>query len=259
VCGGAFAFGQVHHHVGAAMGKPESVQALATYFRTASANMATFVSNHDIFAGRRLMDQVAGDERRYKLAAASYLLQPGTPYIYYGEEVGQAGIPGLSGDFPLRGPMSWAPDAATGGFTTGTPFRPVAPNVLTHNVAAQAADPGSILNFYKAMLAIRNGRASVARGSFDASFADGLVLGFERRLGRERTWVLINHGEQPATVAQPAGVRRTALRPLYPAAGGRGGAPDGAGGASAAADGGTGITLPPLSVQVWALEPPRRR
>lgn len=249
VCGGAFAFGQVHHYVGAAMGKPDSVQALASYSRSASTNMATFVSNHDIFAGRRLMDQVAGDERRYKLAAAGYLLQPGTPYIYYGEEVGQAGIPGLTGDFPIRGPMSWAPDAAGGGFTTGTPFRPVAPNVLTHNVAMQAADPGSILNFYKAMLAIRNGRASVARGSFEQSFADGLVLGFQRRLGGERTWVLINYGEQPASVALPGVAPHARLKTLYPAPAGGPPTRDSAG----------GFDLPPLSVQVWAQDGPQRR
>ena len=54
---------------------------------------------------------------------------------------------------------------AGAGFTRGTPFRPVAPNVATHNVQTQRADPGSILNFYRAMLALRNTRASIARGS----------------------------------------------------------------------------------------------
>ena len=54
VCGGAFAFGYVQHFVGAAKGQPQSVQQLAEYYRTASSTMATFVSNHDIFAGQRL-------------------------------------------------------------------------------------------------------------------------------------------------------------------------------------------------------------
>jgi alpha-amylase len=92
VCGGAFAFGQVHHYVQAALGQPESVQKVADVLPQASPTMATFVSNHDIFAGRRLWDQVGGDVARYKLAAAGYLLQPGTPFIYYGEEIGQAGV-----------------------------------------------------------------------------------------------------------------------------------------------------------------------
>lgn len=200
VCGGAFAFGYVHHFVQAALGKSDSVQALASYYQKARPTMATFVSNHDIFAGQRLWDQVQGDEARYKLAAAGYLLQPGTPFIYYGEEVGQAGIPHLSGDFPLRGPMSWTHEPERAGFTTGRPFRPVAPNLKRYNAKEQAADPRSLLSFYKAVLKIRNTRASVARGQFENAFAQDLVLGFERVLGQERTLVLINYGTQPARV-----------------------------------------------------------
>lgn len=243
VCGGAFAFGHVHHYVDAARGKPESVAELARYFRSASASMATFVSNHDAFAGQRLWDQLAGDEARYKLAAAGYLLQPGTPFIYYGEEVGQAGLPGgpQAGDAPLRAPMSWAPDTRSGGFSSGTPFRPAAPNVLTHNVQSQRADAQSILHFYKALLQLRNTRPSIQRGSFENSFAQGLVLGFERRLGGERSWVLINYGSSAATVQLPGVPARLRLHTLYPA----GTATQRGGG-----DAGTPVTLPPLSVRV---------
>ena len=215
VCGGAFAFGYVHHYVGAAQGKAESVRALAEYFQKHPATMATFVSNHDIFAGRRLWDQVGGDERAYRLAAAGYLLQPGTPFIYYGEEVGQAGVHTLQGDLPLRAPMSWTADARTAGFTTGQPFRPVAPNVATHNVAAQQADPGSLLNFYKALLRLRNMRPSIARGSFEHARADGLVLSFQRRLDGERTLVAINYGTQTAPLALPPLPEGAQLRPLF--------------------------------------------
>jgi alpha-amylase len=74
--------------------------------------MATFVSNHDIFAGRRLWDQVGGDEARYKLAAAGYLLQPGTPFVYYGEEIGQAGVGATGGRPADPRPMSWTADGA---------------------------------------------------------------------------------------------------------------------------------------------------
>ncbi len=219
VCGGAFAFGHVHHHVQAALGKAESVQQLAAYYRTASPTMATFVSNHDRFAGARLWDQVEGDTARYKLAAAGYLLQPGTPFIYYGEEVGQAGVPGLPGDMPLRAPMSWTADTSTAGFTTGRPFRPVAPNVATHNVRAQLRDPASILNFYKAMLKLRNMRPSIARGSFEASFAEDLVLGFQRQWGKERTLVLINYGTQDASVSVPSLPAAAKAQRLWPRGG----------------------------------------
>jgi alpha-amylase len=196
VCGGAFAFGYVHHIVRAARGDIESVQKVADYFVKASPTMATFVSNHDLFAGARLWDQVHGDVSSYKLAAATYLLQPGTPFIYYGEEIGQAGVTSLQDDPIIRSPMSWAPDAARGGFTGGTPFRPIAPNVMTNNVQMQRADPRSIFNFYKAMLKLRNTRPSIAQGSYDHAFAQGWVAGWQRQWRGERSLVLFNYGPQ---------------------------------------------------------------
>ncbi len=244
VCGGAFAFGYVHHFVGAAQGKAESVRALAEYYRSRPATMATFVSNHDIFAGRRLWDQVGGDEAAYRVAAAGYLLQPGTPFIYYGEEIGKAGVHTLSGDLPLRAPMSWTADPHTAGFTRGTPFRPIAPNAATHNVAAQQADPASLLNFYKAMLRLRNTRPSIARGSFEQAVADGLVLSFERRLGNERTLVAINYGRDEAVLEVAQASAGAGLAALYPADGGT---------FRPGADGRLRLRLPAQAVRVFDL------
>jgi alpha-amylase len=242
VCGGAFAFGYTQHFVRAAKGDAASVQQLATYYRSARPTMATFVSNHDAFAGQRLWDQVGGDLARYKLAAAGYLLQPGTPYIYYGEEVGQAGVNTLDGDLPLRAPMSWTADARTAGFTRGTPFRPIAPNAATQNVAAERQRSDSILAFYKAMLKLRNTRPSIARGSFEGSFAQGLVAGWQRAWQGERTLVLINYGTASAEVAVPALPAGARLQPLFPRH---------ALGARAAAEGQATLRLPAQAVQVY--------
>ncbi len=263
VCGGAFAFGHVQHFVKAAMGEAESVQKVAQYFEKASATMATFVSNHDIFAGRRLWDQVGGDERRYKLAAAGYLLQPGTPFVYYGEEVGQAGVHSLAGDLPLRSPMSWAADPTTAGFTTGKPFRPAAPNVATHNVQDQlklltqqpsgATDMHgkSLLHFYRAMLHLRNSLPSIARGSYQGAFAQGQVAGWQRRWqgtpgskprAPEHTLVLINYGATNTTVQVPqlpAGARLVPVWPRFALQ------------AKAGADGLAAVAMPAQAVQVW--------
>ncbi|MBL0086732.1 MAG: alpha-amylase [Ideonella sp.] len=248
LCGGAFAFGYVDHFVKAAQGQPDSVKRLAEYYRTASPTMATFVSSHDIFAGKRLWDQVSGDLAQYKLSAAGYLLQPGTPFIYYGEEVGQAGVHSLQGDFPLRAPMSWTADTANAGFTTGQPFRPVSPNVATHNAQAQMQDPNGIHAFYKAMLSLRNTLPSIARGSFEHSFAEGLVLGFQRRWDQERTLVLINYGTTEATASVPGLSPNMALRRLYP------NAPLGRDGGAAPLPS-SRVTVPPQSVQVWRVLP----
>ena len=234
VCGGAFAFGYVQHFVEAARGKAESVQRLASHYRQASPTMATFLSNHDIFTGGRLWDQLGGDLARYRVAAAAYLLQPGTPFIYFGEEIGQAGVASLPADQPVRSPMSWT---AEGGFSTGQPFRPVSPNAGRFNVADELHDPRSLHAFYKAMLGLRNSRPSIARGSFESSFADGLVLGFQRRLGSERSLVLVNYDTRAAIVTVPGLSPQDRLAPLYPKA--------------AEAPTSNTLTLAPQSVQVF--------
>ena len=234
VCGGAFAFGYVQHFVEAARGKAESVQRLASHYRQASPTMATFLSNHDIFTGGRLWDQLGGDLARYRVAAAAYLLQPGTPFIYFGEEIGQAGVASLPADQPVRSPMSWT---AEGGFSTGQPFRPVSPNAGRFNVADELHDPRSLHAFYKAMLGLRNSRPSIARGSFESSFADGLVLGFQRRLGSERSLVLVNYDTRAAIVTVPGLSPQDRLAPLYPKA--------------AEASTSNTLTLAPQSVQVF--------
>ncbi len=213
ICGSAFAFGLEHQIIKAARGEPAAIQAVADYFRTAPPTMATMLANHDIFAGARIWDQLAGDETAYKLAAASYLLMPGTPFIYYGEEIGMAGIPGLPGDEPLRGPMSWRSD---GGFSRAEPYRQTSPNAASHNAAAQAADPDSLLNFYKAMLRLRNTLPAIARGSYEAARVEGQVLSFRRRLGREQTLVVINYGAQAAPTPHMTLPARARLQAVYP-------------------------------------------
>ena len=246
VCGSAFAFGHQYQIVQAAKGDAEAIRAVAEYFRTAPAGMATMVSNHDIFAGERLWDQVGGNLAQYRLAAATYLLQPGTPYIYYGEEIGMAGVKQLPGDAALRTPMSWTADPHTAGFTTGVPFRPVSPNAATQNAAAQAADPNSLLAFYKAMLRLRNTLPSIAQGRYMAPFVSGKVLGYQRQFEGERTLVLINYDSAAARVevgGLPAGGTLVAA---FPADAAR--APVGAAGAAQ-------IALAAQEVRVYVIRP----
>jgi glycosidase len=218
-CGSAFAFGHQSDIVNAAKGDARAIAAVAAYFRTAPANMATFVSNHDSFAGARLWNQVGGNLAQYRLAAATYLLQPGIPFIYYGEEIGMAEAATASGDAALRTPMSWSADTATAGFTTGKPFRALSANVATQNAAAQKSAPHSLYAFYKAMLGLRNARTSIARGSYDAPFVSGSVMGFQRKAGSETTLVLINYGASAATVTAGGLAQNAVLHPLYPAGG----------------------------------------
>jgi glycosidase len=249
LCGGAFAFGLERHLAHAARGNKKSIQAVADYFKTAPHSMATFASNHDIFAGLRLWDQVKGNATHYKLAAASYLLLPGTPFIYYGEEIGMAGLKGMEGDPPIRAPMSWTADAQGAGFTTGTPFRAIAPNVKQQNAAAEVASRTSIHAFYKRMLKLRNTYPSLASGSYAAPLAQGQSMGFQRILGAETSLVLINYGQKSARVNVPSLPARALLNHTD----GRRIAP-----VQANAQGQAQLTLPAQSVQVFAVSAPSK-
>jgi glycosidase len=242
-CGSAFAFDLKDIVIRAAKGNPSSIQALSQYFVSAPSTMATFASNHDSFAGDRLWNQLGGDVARYKLAAASYLLTPGTPFIYYGEEVGMASGQGSNSDHNLRTPMSWTADKS--GFSAGTPFRFLSANIATQNAASQVGAAGSLHSYYKQLLGLRNSLPSIARGSYGAPFVDGQVMAYQRKLGSETALVVFNYGSSAASVgvsALPAGATLTARL---------------GGGPNAAADGAgiARLNLAPQSVSVFLVQP----
>lgn len=215
-CGHAFAFNHNHDIVNAAKGQSGAVQAVADYFKTATVEMATMLSNHDEFAGARMWDRVGGNLAQYRLAAATYLLQPGTPFIYYGEEIGLAGATNLSGDHKLRTPMSWNSNANNAGFTTGTPFRALAGNVSTQNLAAQLSDPSSLYRFYKSILTLRNNRPSLSMGNYSNVAATGNVLSFQRQSGTEKSLVVINYGTSESIVSLLNLPSKASLNSLFP-------------------------------------------
>ena len=107
----------------------------------------------------------------------------------------------------------------------------------------------SIYHFYKSMIGLRNRWPSVSRGSYEGAFAQGLVAGWRRKLGREHTLVLINYGtaSAEATVpALPAGARLLPLWPRHALA------------ARAGRDGQALLQLPPQSVRVMRVTENRR-
>jgi alpha-glucosidase len=115
---------------------------------------ATFLSSHD---WPRVMHQTGNDPARARLAAVLLLTLPGTPIVYYGDEVGATNTTAQVVDKRdgSRAPMPWtaAPDL---GFTTGTPWLAPAPGNETACVAAQDQDPDSLLALYRRLIALRN-------------------------------------------------------------------------------------------------------
>lgn len=257
--GSAFAFDLNGALVGAARGDAASLRQVASYFDDAPHTISTLLSNHDSFAGRRVFDQLGGDEARCKLAAAMLLLLPGTPFLYYGEEVGMAGLHTLQPDPALRTPMSWSADAAHAGFSRVPPFRALAPNAATHNVQTQLGcqasalplsslssllSSPSLLGFYRAMIGLRNRHPAIRHGSYESATA-GLEAGvfvFHRRLAAEHIVVAINTGASRADLVVDALAPGMLLRSLYPAS---------APGLAADAQGQAQAAVAPFSVAVF--------
>ena len=242
LCGSAFAFNHQLNIVKAAKGDADAAKAVADYFKTAPLSVATFLSNHDGFAGQRMWDQVGGNMAQYKLAAATYLLQPGTPFVYYGEEIGMAGVPGLEGDLPIRAPMSWTAEPGTAGFTTGTPFRAIAPNAASHNAQAQKADPDSLFAFYKTLIGLRKRYPALMHGDYRAAWSSGSAMAFQRRWGKQTVLVAINYGTETAVADIPPSSSAIRWQMAYPA-----GTPSLIDKKAAQAP----LHLPPQSVQVY--------
>jgi len=128
------------------------------------SQFATFLSNHD---QNRALSQLAGKPEKGRVAASMLLTAPGVPFVYYGEELGMLG---LKPDEQIRAPMQWSGEQ-NGGFTLGTPWEPPQPDfVAGKNVAAETADPGSLLSHYRALIGLRNEHAALRVG--EAAFVD---------------------------------------------------------------------------------------
>ena len=110
---------------------------------------ATFLTNHD---QNRVMSVLNGNVKKAKVAAALLLTSPGTPFIYYGEEIG---MEGEKPDENIRTPMQWS-SGVNAGFTTGTPWEAISANYLKSNVTDESTNPDSLLSYYRTLIALRN-------------------------------------------------------------------------------------------------------
>jgi alpha-glucosidase len=164
---------------------------------------AWVLSNHDF---GRLPSRVG---REHERAAALLLLTlPGTAFVYQGDEIGLANGPGHDRPFDrvgrdsFRHPMQWS-DARGAGFTTGEPWLPLV-DPDDRNVAAQADDPGSLLSFWRSLIALRR----ELEGSLEPVALESDVLTYRR--GRHT--VAISFAPEPR--ALPSGEVRLATAPL---------------------------------------------
>ncbi len=103
---------------------------------------------------------------------------------------------------PCRTPMPWDGEA-NAGFTAGHPWLPLNADWKARNVAAERADPDSLLNLYRELLAMRRASPALSLGDYlEVAAADG-VLAYERRRAGERMLVALNLTSEPRRVALP--------------------------------------------------------
>ncbi len=139
------------------------------------------LSNHDQPRSRSRFMGGADSEKRARVAAVFLLTIKGTPFLYYGEELGMKNTrlgrgeivdplgkrywPVYSGRDCSRTPMLWS-GKTSAGFTSGKPWLPVDSDYKTINVRAQSADKYSILNLYRNMIRLRKKHSALNCGDF---------------------------------------------------------------------------------------------
>ena len=154
---------------------------------------ATFLSNHD---QERVMSFFSGDVIKAKLAASVLFTSPGTPFVYYGEEIGMTGT---KPDERIRTPMLWSSDRYAG-FSTAIPWESTNSNYSQVNVASETDDPNSLLSWYRELIQIRNNHAALRVGDYYMVRSDNFSLMPFLRVSQEETLlVILNMSEKPVS------------------------------------------------------------
>jgi maltose alpha-D-glucosyltransferase/alpha-amylase len=168
---------------------------------------------------RRLAPLVDNNRRRVELLNSLLLSFPGTPIIYYGDEIGMGDNIYLGDRNGVRTPMQWNGDR-NAGFSTATPARLYSPVVMDPvwgyeaiNVEAQQDDPSSLLNWMRNMIALRKLFAVFGRGRIE--FLDPpnrKILAYLRQYQDEQVLCVANLSR----FAQPVDLDLSKLEGLTP-------------------------------------------
>jgi len=161
-------------------------------------------------------------DARARVAATLLLTLRGTPFLYYGEELGLRNlrIPNAEALDPparranvlfpwwnrdqARGPMPWNAQPGAG-FTSGRPWLPLPPDFAQRNVAAESADERSVLNTYRALLRLRRATPALERGAQELVAQDHPdALTYRRTEGDAGAFVALNFASRRVPVSVPA-------------------------------------------------------
>ena len=164
---------------------------------------ATFIKNHD---QTRLLTELKGDQQKARIAASLLLTLPGTPYLYYGEEIGMLGDKlktyedFFGPDAYVREPFIWNVNAKDPLQTSWEkPEFSTDKTVVPQRV--QDNDPTSLLNFYKGLIQYRNSSLPLTQGDIDYSGINvSEVVSFIRRFKDDEELVIHNVSDVAITL-----------------------------------------------------------
>jgi maltose alpha-D-glucosyltransferase/alpha-amylase len=148
---------------------------------------------------RRLAPLLSNDRRMIELLNVLLLSLPGTPVIYYGDEIGMGDNYYLGDRNGVRTPMQWSP-GKNAGFSEANPQRLYLPVIIDPeyhyeaiNVETQASNPASLLWWMRRIIATRKGIAAFGRGSFRILYPDNpRIFTFVREYEDETVLVVVN-------------------------------------------------------------------
>jgi alpha-glucosidase len=197
----------------------EEVERMEGLLRDSHGWPTLVLSSHDVPRHASRYDADAHGDARLRIAALMLLTLRGTPFLYYGEEIGMRNTPvppdrmqdplawTLSPEASRDGertPMAWEP-APNAGFTEGMPWLPAGADAGARNVAAQRDDPASLLRLYRSALGLRRRSACLHSGSYRSLDAPDGVFAYERASPGSLAHVALNFAAEPRRVQLPAG------------------------------------------------------
>ena len=158
---------------------------------------ATFLSNHD---QERIMSSVNNDINKVKMAAALLFTLPGSPYIYYGEEIG---MKGKKPDEFIREPFLWDVKSKDKVRTTWVTPRYSTDSTIV-SAAQQMKDKTSLFNYYKTFIAFRNNSKALTFGEMKpVGVGRKEICAFQRIFENENLLVLHNLSKNDIAFSLP--------------------------------------------------------
>ena len=175
------------------------------------------LSNHDLMRSIDRYPWRTRREEKAKVAATLLMTLSGTPFIYYGEEIGMHNTslsksqirdplgkrywPFFSGRDKARTPMQWVPEQG-GGFTTGTPWLPLNKDIKSRNVRMQEGEPQSLLNHYRSLIGLRKTTNALQMGEwFPVMNGKEGILAYFRKTEDDRILIILNFTGKHKTIS----------------------------------------------------------